>query len=247
MTTPAVAVSPPVTPIPAPAPTPAQATVAAAPAPVVQLRVTPEQAAELHRHIPFFAARVHEATRSNHPAEVVIDLTGVTPGPFYAELACLCEVLRRVVGQHTQITLRNVNPAVAISLQAGYLPEEVRIIPTRRRRSHWGPSSPRDGPGAWPAQRAGSLLCPPTSTMSSTSTGAPSGNSATPTAERACRPALPNTSVSSSEAPLSTAACAVKPGAEATNPTTFTTRATASRPTRSATAASALSAHVRAS
>jgi anti-anti-sigma regulatory factor len=136
-----------VTPIPPPAPSLAQSTGAAAPASVVQLRLTPEQTVELHRHIPSFAARVREVTRSSRPAEVVIDLTGVGPGPFYAELACLCEVLRRLVGQHTQITLRNVNPAVAISLQAGYLPQEVRIIPTRRRRSHLGPSSPRDGPG----------------------------------------------------------------------------------------------------
>ena len=133
MTAPAIAVSPTVS-------------LTRAPAPVVQLRVTPEQAVELHRHIPFFAATVRELTRSSRPAEVVIDLTGVTPGPFYAELACLCEVLRRLVGQQTQITLRNVNPAVAISLQAGYLPEEVRIIPTRRRHSHRGPSPPRDGP-----------------------------------------------------------------------------------------------------
>ena len=43
-----------------------------------------------------------------------------------------------------------------------------------------------------------------TSTMSSTSTGASNGNSATPTAERACAPASPNTSPKNSEAPLTT-------------------------------------------
>ena len=44
----------------------------------------------------------------------------------------------------------------------------------------------------------------PTSTTSSTSTGASNGNSATPTAERACTPLSPNTSASRSEAPLTT-------------------------------------------
>ena len=44
-----------------------------------------------------------------------------------------------------------------------------------------------------------------TSTMSSTSTGASNGNSATPTAERACAPASPNTSPRNSDAPLTTA------------------------------------------
>ncbi len=42
------------------------------------------------------------------------------------------------------------------------------------------------------------------STVSSTSTGAPSGSSATPTADRACSPSLPNTLPMSSEAPLMT-------------------------------------------
>src|SRR2546421_1093566 len=84
-------------------------------------------------------------------------------------------------------------------------------------------------------------------TMSSSSTGAPIGSSATPTADRACAPACPNMSPSSSDAPLSTAGCAVNPDAEATNPTIFTTLVTASRPTRSSTAASALSTQIRAS
>src|SRR5690606_34613462 len=44
-----------------------------------------------------------------------------------------------------------------------------------------------------------------TSTVNSTSTGAPSGSSATPTAARACAPASPKISPNTSEAPLMTA------------------------------------------
>src|SRR5690606_8492885 len=84
------------------------------------------------------------------------------------------------------------------------------------------------------------------STTSSTSTGTPSGSSATPTADRACLPASPKTSASTSEAPLMTFGCSTKPGADATNPTTFTTPATASMPTSASTAASAFSAQIRA-
>src|SRR6201999_460759 len=76
----------------------------------------------------------------------------------------------------------------------------------------------------------------PTSTTSSTSTGASSGSSATPTAERACTPASPNTPASRSEAPLTTPGWALNPGAEATNPTTLTTLTTESMPTRASTA-----------
>ncbi len=54
------------------------------------------------------------------------------------------------------------------------------------------------------------------STTSSTSTGEPSGSSATPTALRTCTPASPNTSCSSREAPLATAGWPVNPGALAT-------------------------------
>ena len=63
-----------------------------------------------------------------------------------------------------------------------------------------------------------------TSTTSSTSTGTSSGSAATPTADRACLPASPNTSPSSSEAPLATLGCAVKSGVDATKTTTLTTR-----------------------
>ncbi len=52
----------------------------------------------------------------------------------------------------------------------------------------------------------------PTSTTSSTSTGASIGSDVTPTAERACRPDSPKTSPSSSLAPLITAGWPVNPG-----------------------------------
>ena len=52
----------------------------------------------------------------------------------------------------------------------------------------------------------------PTSTMISTSTGASRGSTGTPTAERACTPASPKTSPSSSEAPLATFGWPVKSG-----------------------------------
>jgi len=45
---------------------------------------------------------------------------------------------------------------------------------------------------------------------------------------------------------LTTPGCPVKSGADATNPTSFTTRVTESRPTTESTAASAFSAHCRA-
>src|SRR5262249_51348373 len=86
-----------------------------------------------------------------------------------------------------------------------------------------------------------------TSTMISTSTGASSGNSATPTADRACAPASPNTSTNSSDAPLITPGWPVNPGADATKPTTLTTRVIESIPTSASTAANAFRAHVRAS
>src|SRR5699024_1321790 len=84
------------------------------------------------------------------------------------------------------------------------------------------------------------------STISSTSTGDPSGSSATPTAERACCPESPKISPNSSEAPLITDGCAVNPSAEDTNPSTLTIRSIESTPTKSCTAAMAFSAAVRA-
>src|SRR5699024_4042959 len=86
-----------------------------------------------------------------------------------------------------------------------------------------------------------------TSTMSSTSTGASIGNTATPTALRAGSPASPKASPSSSLAPLATCGCAVKAGSLATNTTAFTTRVTRSRSvTACLTAATAFSAAMRA-
>ena len=83
--------------------------------------------------------------------------------------------------------------------------------------------------------------------MISTSTGEFRGSSETPTAERACAPLSPNTSPNSSEAPLMTPGCPSKSLADATNPTTLTTRTTASMPTRACTAASAFNPQSRAS
>ena len=54
------------------------------------------------------------------------------------------------------------------------------------------------------------------SKMASTSTDAPRGNSATPMAERAWRPAGPNTSIIRSLAPLITLGWSLKPGSLAT-------------------------------
>ena len=83
--------------------------------------------------------------------------------------------------------------------------------------------------------------------IASTSTLAPSGSAAIPTALRACLPASPKTSISSSLAPFTTWACWMKSGALATKPVTFTMRVTADRPpVTEATAASALSAQIRA-
>ncbi len=84
--------------------------------------------------------------------------------------------------------------------------------------------------------------------MISTSTGASSGSTATPTAERACTPASPKAVPRSSEAPLTTPGWPVKDGSLATKPTTLTTRVTLSRsPTTDFTAAMALRAQVCAS
>src|SRR5574340_438055 len=85
-----------------------------------------------------------------------------------------------------------------------------------------------------------------TSAISSTSTGAPRGSSATPTADRAWTPASPNTSPRNSDAPLITPGCPVKLGAEATKPTTFTIRTTESIPTSASSAANAFRAQIRA-
>ncbi len=66
--------------------------------PSVRLRLASEQTAALHRHIPTLAATVREIAHRHHPACLVIDLTELAPGPYYQELACLCAVLRRILG-----------------------------------------------------------------------------------------------------------------------------------------------------
>src|SRR5260364_24892 len=65
-----------------------------------------------------------------------------------------------------------------------------------------------------------------TSAINSISTHAPSGNCATPKAPRACLPASPNTSTSSSEAPFVTRCASVKPGVALTRLDNFTMRLT---------------------
>src|SRR5690606_10354625 len=67
------------------------------------------------------------------------------------------------------------------------------------------------------------------STIASISTAALSGNTATPTAERACLPRSPSASARKSEAPLATRCCSVKPGAEATKTVIFSSFAIRSR------------------
>src|SRR5690606_10094493 len=107
--------------------------------------------------------------------------------------------------------------------------------------------SRRCGPSAGRGQGEGRAYALVSSTWISNPTGASSGSTATPTALRAWTPLSPRTSASSSLAPLMTPGWPVKSGAEATKPTTFTTRATRSRsPATDLTAARAFSAHVRA-
>ena len=60
-----------------------------------------------------------------------------------------------------------------------------------------------------------------TAATASTSTVMPFGKEATPTAERACRPASPKTSTNKSEQPLITAGCSQKSGAALTIPNIF--------------------------
>src|SRR3546814_20200639 len=60
-----------------------------------------------------------------------------------------------------------------------------------------------------------------TATIASTSTAAFKGRQGTPTALRAWRPASPNTSTITSDAPLATFGWSVKDGAEATNAPSF--------------------------
>jgi hypothetical protein len=79
------------------------------------------------------------------------------------------------------------------------------------------------------------------------STGASSGSTGTPTADRACFPASPNTAPSSSEAPFATPGWPVNSGVEDTKATTLTIRLTLDRsPTSARTAAIAFRAHCRA-
>src|SRR5689334_8762813 len=86
-----------------------------------------------------------------------------------------------------------------------------------------------------------------TATSTSISTAPPRGSAATPIADRECRPAAPNTAASNSLAPSTTAGCCTKPGAQATNPSTVSTRSIRSRsPSSARRTESAFSAHHRA-
>src|SRR5690606_32076131 len=72
----------------------------------------------------------------------------------------------------------------------------------------------RDRPLGQPVEPGVSGGHQASSRMASTSTGAFSGSEAMPTAERACWPRSPKTSMNSCEAPLATRCWSVKPGAE---------------------------------
>src|SRR5438132_4969244 len=89
---------------------------------------------------------------------------------------------------------------------------------------------PGDNQATWrrpvPARRLSYAAS--TAAVISSSTGAPSGSDDTPTAPRACRPASPRISATSSLAPLATFGWSTKPGAEATNTVTWRIRSTRS-------------------
>src|SRR6202012_769637 len=87
---------------------------------------------------------------------------------------------------------------------AGRVPEQDHRgrVSRGRRREPSVPDVP--GPGGQLRRNAKLAQESATSAISSTSTGVSSGSTATPTALRACLPASPNTSVSSSLAPLMT-------------------------------------------
>src|SRR6266571_1144043 len=127
-----------------------------------------------------------------------------------------------------------------------------RSAATAPRPAPTGPASATRRPeGAWArppeaaAERAGAGQG--ASTMASTSTGTPRGRAARPTAERACLPASPKTSTSSSLAPLTTLGWSWKSGALATKPVTLTTLRTRERsPSSALSAASRLMAQRRA-
>src|SRR5690606_36620028 len=129
-----------------------------------------------------------------------------------------------------------LGPPVSAQVEA-----RLGVVPPRRgpavARTAGGSASPWTTPSRSPPAAPGAAPRGPgpggdghlTSAMSSTSTGASSGSTATPTALRACFPASPNTSTSSSLAPLTTCGWPVKPGALATKPTTLTIRTTDDR------------------
>jgi hypothetical protein len=111
---------------------PGLGTMARAPVrPAVRLWLASEQAAVLALHIPALAETVREITSRHQPGQVMLDLSELAPGPFYQELACLCTGLRRILGPGIPIVLDQVNPAVAWSLESGYLPEGVTVVPIR--------------------------------------------------------------------------------------------------------------------
>ncbi|MDQ3765302.1 MAG: hypothetical protein M3460_28650 [Actinomycetota bacterium] len=58
------------------------APVLAAAAPALRLRLDSEQTAALHRHIPALAATVREIVKQRQPAQLVIDLSELAPGPL---------------------------------------------------------------------------------------------------------------------------------------------------------------------
>ncbi len=99
----------------------------------LRLRITEQQAEALHSYIPGYAAAARAAVAEGPLAELVIDMGGVRPAPFYAELVCLCDVLRRAC-RDAPITISGANPAVAWSLLSCGLPEGVRVAKARHHR-----------------------------------------------------------------------------------------------------------------
>ncbi len=87
-------------------------------------------------------------------------------------------------------------------------------LPLLEHFDRTGVTPPRRRPSLPPIAGLASPVAEPqaSSAVTATSTEAPSGSDATPTAARACRPASPSSSTSRSLAPLATIGCPVKSG-----------------------------------
>ena len=129
---------------------------------------------------------------------------------------------RRPGARSTQVLVpsRVIGPGLgarsSVTQPGSARPATTRTQPPMRRSYVAGHAGDRRAPDVRLGHRRVTTRRPSraqaTSAMTSTSTGAPSGSSATPTALRACRPCSPSTSPNSFEAPLITAGWPVKPG-----------------------------------